>query len=407
MSSQNKFPDLYIFIIIFVIAMSLRVLWVCSSPSLDPITKDNPLHGDASGYHLLAQNLIKGCGLSWDCQQPTSYRMPGYPIILAAVFWGFGENLLIIRLLQAIIGALTCLPVYYIGKQLGGWKVASLASLGVAVHPLLIYMTAWIYTETIYIFLLWTGISIILLAMIKQKIMYAIVAGVVWGIGTYLRPELFIFPIFIAIWGIFAHWSLEKYKLLLASQIVLLIIILPWSIRNSINNHQLVILTTSAGSNFYAGNNPQSDGGAAWVKPLEGYSELSSDQELRKRALDWIRSDPQDSINNFFQKVVRFFSPIEFETRTNPFGKWSWVINTIYLLFLILAAWGLIKSWKLVPGVMLIAVITLYLGTALIFFGGSRVALPAVPAIFMFAAFEFIRIVRWDSPVFASMHNEK
>ena len=407
MSSQNKFPDLYIFIIIFVIAMSLRVLWVCSSPSLDPITKDNPLHGDASGYHLLAQNLIKGCGLSWDCQQPTSYRMPGYPIILAAVFWGFGENLLIIRLLQAIIGALTCLPVYYIGKQLGGWKVASLASLGVAVHPLLIYMTAWIYTETIYIFLLWTGISIILLAMIKQKIMYAIVAGVVWGIGTYLRPELFIFPIFIAIWGIFAHWSLEKYKLLLASQIVLLIIILPWSIRNSINNYQLVILTTSAGSNFYAGNNPKSNGGAAWVYPLEGFSELSSDHELNQRALDWIRTNPKDSIKNIFQKLVRFVSPIEFETRANPFGKWSWVINTIYLLFLILAAWGLIKSWKLVPGVMLIAVITLYLGTALIFFGGSRVALPAVPAIFMFAAFEFIRIVRWDSPVFASMHNEK
>ena len=128
---------------------------------------------------------------------------------------------------------------------------------------------------------------------------------------------------------------------------------------------------------------------------------------LNQRALDWIRTNSKDSIKNIFQKLIRFASPIEFETRANPFGKWSWVINTIYLLFLILAGWGLIKSWKSVPGVMLIAVITLYLGTALIFYGGSRVALPAVPAFITFAAFEFIQIVRCESPVFASMNNEK
>jgi 4-amino-4-deoxy-L-arabinose transferase-like glycosyltransferase len=150
-------PRLLLLGIVFM-ALAIRAVYATVAVEVDPVLRQNALHGDAYGYHLLASHLAHGNGFSWDGENLTSYRMPGYPAFLAAIYAGFGQNFLVVRLVQALLGSLLCLPIFALARQALGDRLALLAALGVAVHPMLMYMTGWIYAETVYMSLLWLGL---------------------------------------------------------------------------------------------------------------------------------------------------------------------------------------------------------------------------------------------------------
>ena len=128
-------------VVIFFLGLTLRLAWAYLAPLYDPYLIDDPLQGDGIGYASLGWNLKNGEGFTWDTVTPTSYRMPGYPAILALVFAVDGLNLVAVRFLQALIGALTVFPVFGVAFLLAGAHVGLLASAGVSLYPLLIYMT--------------------------------------------------------------------------------------------------------------------------------------------------------------------------------------------------------------------------------------------------------------------------
>ncbi len=363
----------------------LRAAWGLSAPSLDPALRRNPLYGDAYGYVLLAENLVKSHVFSWDGRSPTSFRVPGYPIFLA-VFYPLGDPFQrIVCLLQAVLGALIIFPVFAIARDLGGKRVAAFAALGTAFHPLLIYMTGWLYSETLYIFLLWVALWLLLKAILETRPGFGAFSGLIFGIATLVRPEIMPFPLFLSVWGWFCDWLKKQWRLVVVVQLITLGVILPWSIRSTILSGGFVLLTTSAGSNFYAGNNPDSLGGSAWEFPLQGVSELESDRDLFQRALDWIRLNPTKAFAALPLKLYRFFSPAAY-TMEGPIAKWEGILYWIYLGFLLMAGWGIWKSWRQVAGVILTGIIGWYMLIALVYYGGTRVALPIAPALVIFAA---------------------
>jgi 4-amino-4-deoxy-L-arabinose transferase-like glycosyltransferase len=185
---------------IVALALLVRVAYVLMAPQVDPILRRDPLYGDASGYHLLAVNLLKGLGLTWDGQMPTSYRMPGYPAFVALVYALLGVSPQAVGLVQAFLGALVCIPVYAIGNQLGGWRLAGLSALGVALHPILIYMTAWVYSETLFLLLMWLGIWALVRLISNPMWSLAVAAGVLLGLSVLVRSEIAWFPILLAGW---------------------------------------------------------------------------------------------------------------------------------------------------------------------------------------------------------------
>ncbi len=368
-------------------ALAIRIGWALLAPYYDPYLIEDPLEGDGIGYALLGWNLKNGDGFTWDTITPTSYRMPGYPILLSLVFTLDGLNLVAVRLLQALISALTILPVYGVAYFLAGNRVGLFAAAGVALYPLLIYMTGWIYSETLLLLLLWVGVFLLVKGFLQSRLTIGILAGIFFGLAALVRPEIALFPLPVFLWGAFSHWGRPRLWVAGASQIAIVAVLLPWSIRNTIVNHQFVPLTTSSGSNFYAGNNPAAHGGSAWTFPLSGKSEIESDRELAGRAIDWISQHPMAALGNTIQKGVKFFSPLSFETSNIPVSRWVWVVNVIFILFLTMAGWGAWKTWRLIPGAVLFLLVLWYLLMALVFYGGSRVALPVVPALIVFAAY--------------------
>jgi 4-amino-4-deoxy-L-arabinose transferase-like glycosyltransferase len=206
------------------------------------------------------------------------------------------------------------------------------------------------------------------------------------GLAVWVKPQAWLFLPLLLLLGLAARWKKADLKRVLLALLVMLAVLLPWLARNTLVFGGWVGLTTSNGSEFYAGNNPQSRGGSAWVEPLEGMPEPESDRVLQARAWDWIRGNPGDALVNLGQKLVKFFSPIEFGTRASDFGALGWVINAAYAVFLLLAAWGAYQVRRHPVTLILLTVFLAYLLTALVFFGGSRVALPVAPALILLAS---------------------
>lgn len=382
LSAAAKRPLIYI----MGVAIVIRIAYAFLAPVVDPVIGENPLHGDASGYHLLADNLSRGLGFTWDGEVPTSYRMPGYPAVLAVIYTFFGFNFLAVRLLQAVVGGFLCLPAYLIGRRLGGENIGRLSAAGLALHPVLVYMTGWLYSETIFISLLWLGIWLVIESLERVSIKHALIGGAAVGLAAYFRPEVSILPVAIFGVAVFFRWSWKRAGLILAVQSMIVLVILPWSLRNTQVQEKFVFLTTSAGFNFYAGNNPQSGGGSAWVYPLENMGELESDRVLAHQARQWILENKGEFIRLVPLKLAKFLSPVEMETRPGFVrGFPALATQVLYAAFLFFAVWGAGKKSRTHAGGVLLATIGLYVFTALAFFGGTRVALPIAPALMLFA----------------------
>lgn len=396
---------------IVILTLLLRVAYAFIAPSVDPIIGRDPLYGDASGYHILAVNLLETGGLTWDGETPTSFRMPGYPLFLAVVYAIAGPAPVAVRLAHAVLSAMTVIPVYFIGRRLGGKSVAAVAAVGVALHPFLLYMTGWVYSETLFFLLLWTGIWLFILALDHGSPRSAVLAGLTLGMATLVRPEIVVLPLCVAglIWLLLRR-PRPSIRAAIIAQTVLLAVVLPWTVRNVMVQRSPVLLTTNTGAVFYGGNNAHANGGFYLDVPfvLPDYAETASNTELIRRAVEWIRTNPDQYASLLPQKLYRFFAPTQMEHSGSPFGKWTPIIDLAYAGFLLLALYGGIigRHRAGYAVIVMTALVVWYVFVALVLYGGTRVALPIAPALVLLAASgvthlvsQFVRTRAPDEPL--------
>ena len=88
-------------LVIFTVALSARLihLWqLRSTPFFDTLL------GDANGYDQWAQRLAAGDWVGTE----VFYQAPLYPYFLGGVYAIIGRDLLIVRIIQAVIGSASC-----------------------------------------------------------------------------------------------------------------------------------------------------------------------------------------------------------------------------------------------------------------------------------------------------------
>lgn len=384
-------PPWRIVSVIFALSILLHIIYVSIAPKIDPVIINDPLYGDAYGYNLLAKNMLSKNIFSWDGIIPTSFRAPGYPAFLALIYAIAGENLNVVRLIQALLVALICVPVFWMGYRLAGLSLAILASLGTVLHPLLLYMTAWIYTEPFFICLLWLGVWLLFRVFQSNEYRYILLAGVILGIATLVRPQFVMLPLGCLILGLIARWSFATIRSFALVQLIVIFVLLPWSIRNYVVHQEIVLITTDTGPNLYGANNRASHGGFAsqsWSLP--GLSEVQSDKEFARRALVWIRQNPQQFIALIPAKLEKFYSLLEATTNQRSIGRIEPIIRFMYHGFLVIAFFGalwLVFEQKGQESIILVALSIYATLITMIFHGGARLALPIAPVLILFACF--------------------
>ncbi len=299
---------------IFLLALVFRVSFVVTTPL--------PEFRDAATYSWPAWNLINGNGYSMDKHPPytpTAHRGPTYPLFLSGIYLIFGRNYLVVQLIQALIGAITCILVYVIAKRFFDHKIAITSALIVAILPSLVYFTNHVITEVLFTFLLVILCYALMKAFETQKKSIFAIAGILLGISVLCRPEMLLFPLALFVGLFFIYKQRRKALLYFVVFLVSYIVtITPWTVRNYIVFQKLVPITTGGGILLHrVGNENYLESVKEIQLGPKWEVKVSEDKNFIKRGIVGVFKDPGYYVKGIFLRCFKLWKP----------ASWSEVVH--------------------------------------------------------------------------------
>lgn len=221
---------------------------------------------DAQGYAAIAANLESGAGftLGPTATQPASNYSPGLPLLTSAVYelsGGIHERSA--RLVLALIGSLSVLFAYLIGRRLSGPPAGLLAAAGVAVYPALVEYQGMLMSEPLAATLLSGAVLAVLWADRSRRRSSWLLPGLLLGALALTRPEYLAISALIAV-VVFARRGRDGWRQCLTQALILLLglalVVAPWAIRNAVALDRFVPVSTGGGQVLFAGSYMPSGG---------------------------------------------------------------------------------------------------------------------------------------------------
>lgn len=106
--------------------------------------------GDTVEYEAAALRILHGMGVD-----RVSPRAPLYPLFMAFSFWIGGEgNFFVTRLLKLVLAVVLMVVVTRLARRLGGRPAATVAAIGIALAPTVVFVSGLLYPTTLYMLLL-------------------------------------------------------------------------------------------------------------------------------------------------------------------------------------------------------------------------------------------------------------
>jgi 4-amino-4-deoxy-L-arabinose transferase-like glycosyltransferase len=254
-----------------LIALTLRlvVMTFLLPDHLSP-EKDHWSFGYEAGR--LARSIAQGHGFSsplFGDTGPSAWLAPLYPGIIALFFSIFGiytkASAIAILSFQALVSALTCLPVFFIARRCFGPKAALWSGWAWAFFPYAIYFPAeriwgtWLATFLLACLFLMT-LQLAESATPGRWLRY----GLLWGVTALTEPVVLtvLFP--LGLWAAFRQFKRKQLRPagVVLSSLAFFVVITPWLVRNYVVFHEFIpirdgfglslILGTKAPTNHWA-----------------------------------------------------------------------------------------------------------------------------------------------------------
>ena len=226
--------ELIILVIIVGAALLLRI--VVTIPGLGDLP-DHFSRPDTPGYVRPALGLAAG----WGYAEPGSAvletsRPPGFPMFLAFFFSLLGETYLLPVLTLCLLGALTCVPVFLVGRYFGGSRIGYLAAALLACNLTAVVNSPMLLSDTLYGFVTAWQLFFFTRFYFKREARFFIFAMLLAGLGTLIRPigSAWLIP------GLFLCFIQPEIKLAGKIKIAalgacaFLVVIAPWMTRNKL-----------------------------------------------------------------------------------------------------------------------------------------------------------------------------
>ncbi len=308
-------------LVIFIAAFVLRVIYIST------LSNHELYFADGMEFDSIAKNLAAGNGYSGSDGTPTAGREPVYPIFLAAIYKIAGHDLLVVRICQAFLGALTCIIIYFIGKKISSIRVGICSSIIASIYPFFIYYNGHILSETLFIFLFLVAMLLLLniqeAGWVSKPVIgrtgvspvKCIIAGILLGVGVLCRSLLLVsIPFFII--GLFLVTKRRLYFLKCASLIIIafFLTITPWVYRNHLLFGKAVV-RLGGFENLWFGNNPYFGGDfdkeCAYMEEIKKVlNELPPSEQVNlaiSEAVKYMKDNPGRFLRNTGIKFIRFW----------------------------------------------------------------------------------------------------
>lgn len=230
-----------------------------------------PLTHDEREYLQLGANLA--AGRPFEHQPPGVEprerfgRAPGYPafIALAAGTGDTDTRVRRVQIAQAVLGALTVPLLAALAGRAAGPRAIVPAAWMAAAYPPLVWMPAYVLSETVYSALalagaLWLGAFIDgprRTAAARPAPPWALVtAGLLGGLAALTRPAHLFFLLLLGLWFLWVRRPGRAALVALGA----LLVIAPWTARNLAVLERPVLIASEGGVTFWTGNHPLSRG---------------------------------------------------------------------------------------------------------------------------------------------------
>lgn len=365
---------------------------------------------DSGEYLEISENILSGAGFSLDGIHPTDYRAPGYPFFLASIQYFTGDNLLNIRVVQALLDSITAFIIFVIAYNIFDFFVGCLALSIYSIHPSLIGATTFVLSESLTVFFLSLCALLLLYSLKYRKYKYSFTAGLLLGLSTLVRPFTLPFPVFLLIISFFFF---ARNKFILKSNLLLCIgfvlCLSPWIVRNYIAFNQFIPVSSNLGGNLYIASNEKWDGTynpeimmirSTIQKQLNSSgAHYPIDNELKRRALATIQKEPFQYVRLSFKRIFRLWLHAPGEQLVLKDKPWlrncilifHYGLLAVFLIGLIaLFARNEFRFYHLF--LMLIPLYTTLIHSMLVAL--PRFRIPSIPIIIIFAAYGLSVIIK-------------
>ncbi|HEX4971581.1 MAG TPA: glycosyltransferase family 39 protein [Steroidobacteraceae bacterium] len=423
MTGDTRRESVRMALLVFVAALVMRIpvaLWL----------PEQVVWPDGNRYERVALNLLEGKGFGDLVENRRS--VPTQPLLIAGVYSVFGQSYVALRIVSAILGALSCVVAFLLGRQLFGVVAGVCAGLLLAAYPHLVYLSALFeYPQTLGILFLVTFLLLLYRFDDSRKLSTLFLASVVLGATILTLPTLLLFVPVFGLLALKRDASLRSnlgYALVAAAGLA--ITVGSWTLRNYIAYDHVVVVNAASGANFWAANN---EAYARWGKrgsvPMCGgpYADTSYCLEFRETEADlqrrnltrteyvlaqeraawehglrFVRESPSRFARLAVTKFLQLWSPWPDAVNTGAArgGDKRGAISALtYIPMLVLALAGLVMTArtharKLIPVYLLIAV---FVAPFTVFLPTMRYRLPIDCLLGIFAAVPLARL--WRSAV--------
>jgi 4-amino-4-deoxy-L-arabinose transferase-like glycosyltransferase len=281
---------------------------------------------DERDYVELTRSMAEGDGFS-TTSGATAYRPPGYPLLLLPAHLISGGSVLAMRMVGVLSLAGAIWLVFLLGRRVHSNAVGVLAAVLTAGYPLLAYTATALYPQVPALFLLLLWLHMVLQATSAQdcpagrRLAYAGIGGLAGGLLTITVPTFGPFVLAILGWLAWRHRSGEHRRRILHTLAIILfaVALLPtaWCIRNAMQLHAFVPVSTNNGVNLLLGNSEKITATSGPGGDISAYrqraqqldlDEVELDHFYRDEALNWIATHPTRAAELYLQKVIQNFS---------------------------------------------------------------------------------------------------
>jgi 4-amino-4-deoxy-L-arabinose transferase-like glycosyltransferase len=327
-------------LLVFLVALCVRIQFSVAHPHFDNIfaVRGVPF-SDGVTWTTPAISLAEGRGLGG------VYR-PGLSVALALFYTWFGYSYHTITVLNILVGALTALFVFLVGRAIFNKLIAAAAACFFVFDPSQLVQTPQATTEPLGLLFFAAAIYFLLLVNRGGKAKHAILGGVLLGLSNLTRPLTLVCAPFYVGHVIFSEWlRRRRVKRAIVPAIALcmgiLLALSPWLVRQRLV-HGVWSISTNLGEALYSATSPKyktwtplvrADADRAGVKSTLGarynYFIAESIKNVGRDPMFYLRQ-----IAGSYWQYLNCFDPnVRSSDKAFAFRQWTWLVESQVLFF--------------------------------------------------------------------------
>jgi 4-amino-4-deoxy-L-arabinose transferase-like glycosyltransferase len=366
---------------------------------------------DARYYDSIAHNLLSSQCFCLLPHIPTTDRAPLWAFIVTAIYAITEGKNVYARLFFCLLDSGTCALIYLYAKDLFGKRIGFVTGLLAAIYTGLFIYTGWLYTETLYTFLLLAFTYTLYLFQRTGLTRWIIISGVSLALASLTRPNgLFVFGLLI-IWVVVLIYTRQaSWQAAIRAVLIIILItsclIAPWTLRNYRVAHVFIPIATGSGVVLAGAYNDTALSDqellGMWVPgnlirppiPQHVHHSYMGEDENRAYALHWVQTHTSSMPYLLGLHFINMWKPYtseeglpvrEFPARLSSQITW-FLMQYMPIPIMLLGALGLVLTWKRWRELLIVyLMILLNIVQCLVFYGSMRFRAPIEPLLLILA----------------------